>query len=76
MRTGYAIRDWHQHGWLQTRTRVEGVDCPITVYVEEEEHAMVFHRLKDAKAMLKAVRRDHRRPNMVCIVNARGRVVA
>ena len=76
MRTGYAIRDEHQYGWLQTRTRVEGVECPVTVYVEEEEHAMTFHRLKDAKAMLKAVRRDHRRPDRVNIVNARGRVVA
>ena len=73
MRIGYAIMDGH--GWLQTRTRVDGVSCPVTVYVEEEEHAMIFRRLKDAKSMLKAVRKDHRRPDRVHIISARGRVI-
>lgn len=73
MRAGYAIMDGQ--GWLQTRTRMEGVSCPVTVYVEEEEHAMTFPRLKDARTMLKAVRKDHRRPDRVHIISARGRVI-
>ena len=76
MRTGYAIRDNHQRGWLLTRTRVEGVNCPVTVWGEEEEQAMQFRRLKDAKAMLKVIRRDHRRPDRVRILDPRWRVIA
>lgn len=76
MRTGYAIRDSHQHGWLLTRTRVEGVDCPVTVWGEEEGQAMQFRRLKDAKAMLKVIRRDHMRPERVRILDPRWRVIA
>lgn len=75
MRTGYAIRDRHQRGWLQTRERLDGVSCPVTVWAEDEENAMEFHRLKDARAMLKAVRRDHRRPDQVNIMDPRWRVV-
>ena len=52
MRTGYAIRDKHQHGWLQTRTRVEGVSCPVAVWSDRESQAMQFWNLKDARAML------------------------
>ena len=76
MRTGYAIRDNHQHGWLLTRTQVEGVVCPVTVWVAEEEHALQFRRLKDARAMLKVIRRDHRRPERVRILDPRWRVIA
>ena len=76
MRTGYAIKDTHQHGWLQTRTRVEKVDCPVTVWTVEEENAMVFRNLKDAKAMLKVIRKHHRRPDRVHILDPRWKVIA
>ena len=75
MRTGYAIRDRHEHGWLQTRKRMEGVSCPVTLWVKSEENAMVFHRLKDARAMLKVIRKDHRRPDQVNILDPKWRVV-
>lgn len=75
MRSGYAIRDRHEHGWLQTRTRMEGVSCPVTLWVKSEENAMVFHRLKDARAMLKVIRKNHRRPDQVNILDPKWRVV-
>lgn len=75
MRIGYAIRDNHRHGWLKTRVRVKDVSCPVTVWVEKEEDAMIFRHLKDAKAMLKVVRRDHRRPDRVHIMDPRWRVI-
>ena len=75
MREGYAIRDKHDHGWLLTRTKVESLDCPITVWCEDEEQAMQFRNLKDAKAMLKVIRKDHRRPERVNILDPRWRVV-
>ena len=75
MRKGYAIRDFHQRGWLQTRMKVEGFDCPVTIWAEEEGQAMQFRKLKDAKAMLKAVRKDHRRPEQVRILDPRWRVI-
>ncbi len=75
MRTGYAIRDKHRHGWLKTRMRVDKVTCPVTVWVENEEDAMIFRNLKDARTMLKVVRRDHRRPDKVHIMDPRWRVI-
>ena len=75
MRTGYAILDRHQHGWLQTRTRVENVECPVTVWVPDEENAMEFHRLKDARAMLRVIRLHHSRPERVNILDPRQRVI-
>ena len=75
MRRGYAILDCYQYGWLQTRTRVENVECPVTVWAMEEHDAMEFKRLKDAKAMLKAIRKTHRRPERVFIVDPRSRVI-
>lgn len=75
MRTGYAIRDRRGHAWLKTRQRVEGVDVPVTVWVENEEDAMIFRNLKDARTMLKVVRRDHRRPDKVHIMDPRWRVI-
>ena len=75
MRTGYAILDRHQHGWLLTRTRVENVDGPVTVWASDEENAMEFHRLKDAKTMLKAIRKHHRRPERVHIIDPKWRVI-
>lgn len=75
MRTGYAIRDKHQHGWLRTRMQVEGVQCPVTVWTQEEANAMTFRKLGDAKRMLKVIRREHRRPDKVHIMDPRWRVV-
>ena len=75
MRTGYAIRDKHHHSWLQTRLKVEGVNCPVTVWTDKEAQAMVFRRLKDAKALLKVVRKDHRRPDKVHILDPKWRVI-
>lgn len=75
MREGYAIRDRHQHGWLQTRTKVEGFNCPVTIWAEDEEQAMTFRKLKDARAMLKVIRKDHRKPERVHIIDPRWRVI-
>lgn len=75
MRTGYAIRDRHEHGWLLNRTKLEGVSVPVTVWAENEEDAMVFHRLKDARTMLRVIRKDVRRPERVNILDPRWRVV-
>ena len=76
MRIGYAIRDTYERGWLHTRTRVEGCDCPVTVWVEEEEQALTFHNLKDARAMLRVIRKHHRRPERVIIMDPKWRVIA
>ena len=75
MRTGDAIRDRHERSWLQSRIRVDGVSCPVTVWAESEENALEFHRLKDARAMLKVIRMEHRRPDRVNILDPRWRVV-
>lgn len=75
MRTGYAIRDYHRHGWLMTRAQVEGADCPVTVWGQEEEEALTFRKLGDARQMLKVIRRDHRKPERVHIVDPRYRRV-
>jgi len=75
MRKGYAIRDFHQRGWLQTRSKVEGFNCPVTIWAEEEDQAMQFSKLDEARAMLKAVRKDHRRPERVRILDPRWRVI-
>ena len=75
MRTGFAIRDRYQHGWLQTRVQLEGVSCPVTVWVGDETDAMEFRRLKDAKAMLRVLRKESRRPDLLHIINPQRRVV-
>ena len=75
MRTGYAIRDRHDHGWLKTRTRVEGVPCAVTIFTLDEDEAMQFSSLKDARRMLKVVRAEHRRPDKVHVVDPRWRVI-
>ena len=67
--------DRHRHAWLQTRVRVEGAEHPVTVYVQEEEDAMQFRKLNDAKAMLKVIRKEHRRPERVNILDPRLRVI-
>ena len=73
MRTGYAIRDKHRHSWLQNRVRVENVEVPVTVWVEKDDEAMIFRRLADAKTMLRVIRSEHRRPDMVHIIDPRWR---
>lgn len=75
MRIGYAIRDRYKHGWLKTRVRVKDVSCPVTVWVNDENQALTFRHLKDARAMLKVIRRDHRRPETVHIMDPRWRVI-
>ena len=75
MRTGYAIRDRHGHAWLKNRQRVAGVDCPVTVWVQDDEDALIFRRLKDAKRMLKVVRADSRRPDKIIILNPNWKAV-
>ena len=76
MRTGYAIRMRYNadKGWLHTRTRVDDASAPVTIW-GDEEGAMIFRRLKDAKAMLKVIRRDLRRPDKVNIIDRNERVV-
>ena len=69
MRAGYAIRDRRGHAWLKTRQRVEGVEVPVTVWVQDEEDAMVFRRLPDAKRMLKVVRSTSRHPERIHILD-------
>lgn len=69
MRTGYAIRDRQGHAWLKTRQRLEGVEVPVTVWVQDEEDAMLFNTLKDAKHMLKVVRSTSRHPMTIHILD-------
>lgn len=76
MRTGYAIRDREGHQWLKTRVKIDGVDVPVTVWVQDEGEAMLFRRLKDAKRMLAVVREHHRRPEKVQVLSPAWKVVA
>lgn len=76
MRRGYAIRDRAGRQWLKTRTRVEGVAVPVTVWVQDEAEAMIFRRLKDARQMLKVVREHHRQPSAVQVLSPGWKVVA
>ncbi|MBQ3424417.1 MAG: hypothetical protein IJH38_04375 [Clostridia bacterium] len=68
MRTGYAIRDTKGHAWLKTRERVEGVDVPVTVWVQDEDEALIFHRLPDAKRMARVVRASSRHPDKIHVL--------
>ena len=54
---------------------MEGVSCPVTVWVGDETEAMEFRRLKDAKAMLRVLRKESRRPDLLHIINPQRRVV-
>lgn len=54
---------------------MEGADCPVTVWGQEEEEALTFRKLGDARQMLKVIRRDHRKPERVYIVDPRYRMV-
>lgn len=49
---------------------------PVTVWVQDEEEAMEFRRMKDARRMLKIVRDQHRRPDKVQIIDPRWKVIA
>lgn len=73
MRTGYAIRDKRKRAWLATRTRDDG--GTLTVWVQDEEQALIFKRLPDAKRMLKVVRADSRMPGAIQILDPRWREV-
>lgn len=76
MRAGYAIRSCGKNGgWLNARRRVDGVPCPVTIYVINDEDAMVFRSLKDARNMLKALRKESRTPERLHILDARWRVI-
>lgn len=67
MRTGYAIRHRKNRAWLATRVRDDG--GTLTVWVQDEEQAMIFKRLPEAKRMLKVVRADSRMPGEITILN-------
>jgi hypothetical protein len=67
MRTGYAIRHRRNRAWLATRVRDDG--GTLTVWVKDEEQAMIFKKLPEAKRMLKVVRADSRMPGEITILN-------
>lgn len=73
MRVGYAIRHRKNRAWLATRTRDDG--GTLTVWVQDEEQALIFKRLPDAKRMLKVVRQDSRTPGAIQILDPRWREV-
>ena len=73
MRTGYAIRHRKNRAWLATRVRDDG--GTLTVWVQDEEQAMIFRKLPDAKRMLKTVRADSRKPDAIIILDPRWREV-
>ena len=75
MRTGYAIRDKRKRAWLATRTLEDGKGGSLTVRVQNDEDAMIFRKLPDAKRMLKAVRGDSRWPEEIKILDPRWREV-
>lgn len=75
MRRGYAIRDRKQRMWLATRTKVEGMEHPVAVWVQSEADAMIFGKLPEARRMLSAVREGHRNPAAVQILDPRWREV-
>lgn len=73
MRTGYAIRHRKNRAWLATRIKDDG--GTLTVWVRDEEGAMIFKKLPDAKRMLKVVRADSRTPEAIVILDPRWREV-
>lgn len=75
MRTGYAIRDRHHHGWFCTRHLPEKGGKPVTIYVQNDEEAMQWKRLKDAKRMLRLLQSESRNPHSICILNPNWKVV-
>lgn len=75
MRTGYAIRHRANRAWLATRTLADDLGGSLTVWVQNEEDAMIFKKLPDAKRMLKLVRADSRMPGAIQILDPRWREV-
>ena len=75
MRTGYAIRHRKNRVWLASRTREDGESGSLTVWVHDEEQALIFRKLPDAKRMLKVVRADSRTPEAIQIMDPRWREV-
>ena len=73
MRTGYAIRHKQNRAWLATRIRDDG--GTLTVWVKDEEQAMIFRKLPEAKRMLKTVQADSRKPDAIIILDPRWREV-
>ena len=76
MRTGYAIRDRANRQWLQTRTLLPDVPCPMTVWVQDEADAMTFRHLGDARKMLRVVRESTRMPEAIHILTPTWKVVS
>lgn len=74
MRAGYAIRHKKNRAWLATRVRIDG-DTTLSVWVQDEEDALVFRKLGEAKRMLKVVRQDSRTPEAIVILDPRWREV-
>lgn len=74
MRTGYAIRHRQSRAWLATRIRDDG--GTLTVWVQDEEQAMIFRKLPEAKRMLKTVRADSRKPDAIIILDPHWREVS
>lgn len=75
MRTGYAIRHRQNRAWLATRTLEDGKGGSLTVWVQDEEQAMIFRKLPEAKRMLKTVRADSRKPDAIIILDPHWREV-
>ena len=73
MRTGYAIRHRKNRAWLAKRIKDDG--GTLTVWVQDEEGAMIFRKLPEAKRMLKVVRADSRMPGEITILDPRWREV-
>lgn len=73
MRTGYAIRHRKNRVWLAMRVKADG--GTLTGWVRDEEGAMIFRKLTDAKRMLKVVRADSRTPEAIQILDPRWREV-
>ena len=73
MRTGYAIRHRKNRAWLATRVKDDG--GTLTLWVQDEEQALIFKRLPEAKRMLKVVRADSRTPEAIQIMDPRWREV-
>ena len=69
MRTGYAIRHRKNRAWLATRIKDDG--GTLTVWVRDEEGAMIFKKLP----MLKVVQADSRTPGAITILDPRWREV-
>lgn len=73
VRAGYAIRHKKNRAWLATRVRIYGGTS--TVWVQDEEDALIFRKLGEAKRMLKVVRQDSRTPEAIVILDPRWREV-